>query len=288
MAADRFIRRVGVIGAGTMGTGIAQALAQGRFDVRLFDHDRGALERSVGTIAGHLGRLVDKRTLSGEDAERALARISTMPSLAEACEADYIIEAVIEDQAVKTALFRELGAQAAPRVILASNTSAIPIARLAVASGRPDRVLGMHFMNPVPLMPLVELVRARETSDETMTVARQICERLGKTGVESADRPGFIANRVLMPMINEAIWALMEGVGTAEAIDAVMTLGMRHPMGPLALADLIGLDVCLAIMRVLEEGLDDEKYRACPLLAQKVAAGHLGRKTGQGFYSYTS
>jgi 3-hydroxybutyryl-CoA dehydrogenase len=244
------------------------------------------LTRARVSIDRSLAKFVEKGKLTASDKDATLGRISTHSALAALADADYIVEAIIEEATAKRALFAELDSIARAEVILASNTSSIPIATLAAATRRADRVLGMHFMNPVPLMVLVEVIRGEKTSDGSMRVAFDLCTALGKTAVESADRPGFIANRVLMPMINEAIYAVHERVGTPEAIDTVMKLGMNHPMGPLTLADFIGLDVCLAILRVLREGFDDPKYTPCPLLEQMVAAGRLGRKSGEGFYKY--
>ena len=238
------------------------------------------------SIDKSLAKFVDKRTLSAADRDATLARLSTHSTLSSLADVDYLVEAIVENADAKRALFAELDALTRPDVIFASNTSSIPIATLADVTTRPDRVLGMHFMNPVPLMVLVEVIRGVKTSDASMRTAFDLCAALGKTAVESADRPGFIANRVLMPMINEAIYAVMEGVGTPEAVDEVMTLGMHHPMGPLTLADFIGLDVCLAILHVLRDGFGDAKYTPCPLLERMVADGRLGRKSGQGFYSY--
>jgi 3-hydroxybutyryl-CoA dehydrogenase len=280
------IRHVGVVGAGTMGNGIAQVFAQAGFDVQLIDVAQPVLERARTTIETSMAKLVAKGTLTAADRDAALGRLSTKTSLDRLSEADLVVEAIVENVDAKRALFTSLDAIVKPEGMLASNTSSISITTIGGATTRPDRVFGMHFMNPVPLMPLVELIRGHKTSAETMRTAAEVCGRLGKTAVEAADYPGFIANRVLMPMINEAIFALMEGVGSPQAIDTVMTLGMKHPMGPLALADFIGLDVCLAILDVLHEGLGDSKYRACPLLRRMVAAGQLGRKSGQGFYSY--
>jgi len=280
------IKSVGVIGAGTMGNGIAQVFATAGFDVRVQDVSPGALDRAVKTIARSLDKLVEKSRLTAADRDAALARITTSTTLEPFAEVDYIVEAAIEHLDTKKTLFQTLDTLTRPEVVLSSNTSSISITTLGAATRRPDRVLGMHFMNPVPLMTLVELIRGQATSPDSMGLASALCARLGKTGVEAADYPGFIANRILMPMINEAIFAVMEGVGTPEAIDAVMKLGMNHPMGPLTLADFIGLDVCLAILDVLYEGFRDPKYRACPLLRRMVAAGHLGRKSGQGFYRY--
>ena len=278
--------KIAVLGAGTMGNGIAQVFAQNGHDVVLRDLSQPILDRARGSIERSLNKLVEKGRLTAVDRDASLARVRPATELAAAAGARLVVEAVVESFEVKAALFRELDALMAPEAILATNTSAISITKLATATDRPDHVIGMHFMNPVPLMPLVELVRGQATSDATMAAGMALTRALGKTGIESADYPGFIANRILMPMINEAVFALMEGVGTAEAIDGVMKLGMNHPMGPLTLADFIGLDVCLAILDVLHDGLGDPKYRACPLLRRLVAAGHLGRKSGRGFYSY--
>ena len=280
------ITTVGVIGAGTMGNGIAQVFAQSGFSVTLVDVAPPMLDRARGTIEKSLGKFVEKGKLTAADRDAALGRLSTATSVDQLADADYVVEAIVENADTKRSLFSSLDIITRPEVILASNTSSISITLLGAATRRPDRVLGMHFMNPVPLMTLVEMIRGQATSDETMRIASALCEKLGKTPIEAADYPGFIANRILMPMINEAIFAVMEGVGTPEAIDAVMKLGMNHPMGPLTLADFIGLDVCLAILNVLHDGIGDPKYRPCPLLRRLVAAGHLGRKSGQGFYSY--
>ncbi|HET9830933.1 MAG TPA: 3-hydroxyacyl-CoA dehydrogenase NAD-binding domain-containing protein [Vicinamibacterales bacterium] len=280
------ISTVGVIGAGTMGSGIAQSFAQAGFTVRLVDVSSAMLERARGTIEKSLAKFVEKGKLSAADKGAVLGRLSTATALSTLADVDYVVEAIVEDASAKRTLFSTLDSVVRPEVVLASNTSSIPIATLADATTRADRVLGMHFMNPVPLMVLVEVIRGAYTSDASMRIAFDLCAKLGKTAVESADRPGFIANRVLMPMINEAVYAVMEGVGTPEAIDTVMKLGMHHPMGPLTLADFIGLDVCLAILRVLREGIDDAKYAPCPLLERMVAEGKLGRKTGEGFYKY--
>lgn len=280
------IRTIGVVGAGTMGSGIAQVFAQAGFRVLLNDVLDAALDRARTAVEKSLARFVDKGKLTAAERDDTLGRISTTTSLPHLAGADYVIEAIVENTDAKRSLFQTLDAIARPDVILASNTSSIPITLLGAATKRPDRVLGMHFMNPVPIMGLVELIRGHATSADSIDTARGLCERLGKTSVEAADYPGFISNRVLMPMINEAIYAVMEGVGTPEAIDTVMRLGMNHPMGPLTLADFIGLDVCLAILEVLHEGLGDPKYRPCPLLRRMVMAGHLGRKSGRGFYTY--
>lgn len=280
------IKIIGVIGAGTMGNGIAQVFAQSGFSVMLVDLAQPMLDRARGTIEQSLGKFVEKGTLTPSDRDAAMGRLSTAASIDPLADADYVVEAIVEHADAKRALLASLDTLTRPEVILASNTSSISITRLGAATRRPDKVLGMHFMNPVPLMTLVEMIRGQATSADSMRIASELCSKLGKTPIEAADYPGFIANRILMPMINEAIFALMEGVGTPEAIDAVMTIGMNHPMGPLTLADFIGLDVCLAILIVLHDGIGDPKYRPCPLLRRMVAAGHLGRKSGQGFYSY--
>jgi 3-hydroxybutyryl-CoA dehydrogenase len=280
------IQRIGVVGAGTMGNGIAQVFAQAGFDVRLVDAAAGALDRAKSAIEKSLSKLVEKSRLTTAERDATLERLSTGTNVDLLAESDYVIEAIFEDRQAKQSLFARLDQLTRPDVILSSNTSSISITTLGAATNRPDRVLGMHFMNPVPLMSLVELIRGQATSPESMLIAAELCMRLNKTAVEASDYPGFIANRILMPMINEAIFALMEGVGTADSIDKVMKLGMNHPMGPLTLADFIGLDVCLAILEVLHDGLGDPKYRPCPLLRRMVAAGHLGRKSGQGFYRY--
>ena len=281
------VKTVGVVGAGTMGHGIAQVFAQAGFDVRLVDVDAPVLHRARSGIEKSLARFVDKGTLSASDRDDTLRRVTFTTAVDELSGADFIVEAIVENADAKRALFARLDALAPPQTILASNTSSISITVLGAATKRPDKVLGMHFMNPVPVMTLVELIRGHATSDATMDVAVQLCGALGKQGVEAADYPGFIANRILMPMLNEAFYAVMEGVGTPEAIDKVIKGGLNHPMGPLALADFIGLDVCLAILTVMHEGLGDPKYRPCPLLKRMVAAGSLGRKSGRGFYVYS-
>jgi 3-hydroxybutyryl-CoA dehydrogenase len=280
------ITRIGVVGAGTMGNGIAQVFTQARCSVRLIDAALSALDRARAEIEKSLAKFVEKGRMSPTDRDAAMGRLATSTNVDALADVDYVIEAIFEDVEAKRGLFARLDQVTRPGVILSSNTSSISITLLGAATTRPDKVLGMHFMNPVPIMTLVELIRGQATSAESMLVATELCMRLNKTAVEAADYPGFIANRILMPMINEAVYALMEGVGTADSIDTVMKLGMNHPMGPLSLADFIGLDVCLAIMQVLHEGLGDPKYRPCPLLRRMVAAGHLGRKSGQGFYRY--
>ena len=280
------ISTIGVVGAGTMGSGIAQAFAQAGFSVLLVDVADPMLDRARRGVQKSLETLVGKGRLSPADRDAALGRLTTATTIDRLVEADYMVEAIVENVEAKRALFTSLDAIARPEVILASNTSSISVTTLGAATKRPERVLGMHFMNPVPLMALVEMIRGQATSDESMRVGSDLCVRLGKTPVEAADFPGFIANRILMPMINEAIYAVMEGVGTPAAVDTVMKLGLNHPMGPLTLADFIGLDVCLAILDVLRDGFGDPKYRACPLLRRMVAAGQLGRKSGQGFYTY--
>jgi 3-hydroxybutyryl-CoA dehydrogenase len=269
-----------------MGNGISQVFAQAGYSVVLVDVAAPMLDRARGSIDKSLARFVDKGKLSAADRDATLHRLKTSTSVDDLNAVDYVVEAIVENADAKRTLFTSLEAITREDVILASNTSSISITLLGAATKRPDKVLGMHFMNPVPLMPLVEMIRGQATSDASMRTASELCAALGKTAVEANDYPGFIANRILMPMINEAIYALMEGVGTAEAIDTVMKLGMNHPMGPLTLADFIGLDVCLAILTVLHDGLGDPKYRPCPLLRRMVAAGQLGRKTGHGFYSY--
>ena len=280
------VKQIGVVGAGTMGNGIAQVFAQSGYAVTLCDAAPPALDRARATIEKSLGKFVEKGKLSAADRDAALGRLTTGTDLDALAAADYVVEAIAEHVDAKREVFARLDAVTRPHVILSSNTSSISITTLGAATRRPDRVLGMHFMNPVPLMTLVELIRGQATSPDSMAVAADLCTRLGKTAVEAADYPGFISNRILMPMINEAVYAVMEGVGTPEAIDTVMKLGMNHPMGPLTLADFIGLDVCLAILNVLHDGLGDPKYRPCPLLRRMVAAGHLGRKSGRGFYTY--
>ena len=280
------IATLGVVGAGTMGHGIAQVAAVAGYRVVLVDVAPAALERGLAGIAKSLGKLVDKGKLTAEASAAAQARLSTTTDLAALSEADLAIEAVVEKLEVKTAVLRQLDAVCPPHAILATNTSSISITKLAAATKRPGRVIGMHFMNPVPLMQLVEIIRGLQTAQSVYDAIAAATVKMGKTPVEVHDAPGFVSNRVLMPMINEAICCLQEGVGSAEAIDQVLKLGMNHPLGPLALADLIGLDVCLDILRVLQEGFGDPKYRPCGLLVKMVDAGHLGRKSGRGFFAY--
>ncbi len=279
--------RVTVIGAGTMGNGIAQTFAMHGHAVTMVDMDEAALERGTGAIRKSLGRFVKKEQMSQEQADAVAASVATSTDLAAAVsEADLVVEAVFENEEVKKDLFRRIDAAAPPHAVLASNTSSISITRIATVTSRPQQVIGMHFMNPVPLMKLVEIIRGERTSQETLDKTVAWSEGLGKVVGIAEDYPGFIANRILMPMINEAAFALMEGVGTREAIDTTMKFGCNFPMGPLTLADFIGLDICVNILDVLHEGLGDPKYRCCPLLRRLVEAGKLGRKSGEGFYSY--
>jgi len=280
-------RPVAVVGAGTMGNGIAQVFAAAGRQVYLVDRDEAALKRGVASIGKSLDRLVKKGTLDAPAREQVLGRIRSATAGLPFAECGLAVEAVPERLDLKKAVLQELDRALPPDAILATNTSSISITELAAATSRPARVIGMHFMNPVPLMPLVEVVRGLETSDETVRVTVEEAAALGKTPVVVQDRPGFVSNRVLLPMINEAVFALQEGVATKEAIDTVMKLGMNHPIGPLALADLIGLDVCLDILEVLHRGFGDDKYRPCPLWRTMVAAGRLGRKSGRGFYEYS-
>ena len=280
------IKTIGVIGAGQMGGGIAQVAAATGFQVILNDVEQRFLDNGMTVISKNLDRQVQKERMTKAEKEEVLARISGTIKLKDMAGVDFIIEAATEDEGIKLAVFKELDTICRPGVILASNTSSIPITRIASATQRPEIVIGMHFMNPVPVMRLVEVIKGLATSDEALHVTTDLAVKMGKTPVEANDYAGFISNRVLMPMINEAIYALYQGVGTVEAIDQVMKLGMNHPMGPLELADLIGLDTCLAIMTTIYEGLGEQKYFPCPLLKKYVNAGYLGRKTGKGFYSY--
>jgi len=280
------IKRVMVVGAGQMGSGIAQVAAQAGLEVMLNDLKDEFVNRGLGVITKNLERSVAKGKITEEEKAAVLSRIKPSTSLQDAVDADIVIEAAVENMEVKTQIFKELDQITYPHVILATNTSSLPITEIAAVTRRPDKVIGMHFMNPVPVMKLVEIIRGLATSDETFNLVKELSERLGKVPVEVNDAPGFVSNRVLMPMINEAIYCVYEGIATPEAVDEVMKLGMNHPMGPLALADLIGLDTCLYIMEVLYDGFKDSKYRPCPLLRKYVAAGWLGRKTGRGFYVY--
>jgi 3-hydroxybutyryl-CoA dehydrogenase len=280
------IQTVGVVGAGTMGNGIAHAFAKSGFAVRLCEVEQRYLDRGLATIRKNLGREAEKAKITQVEADVAIARIEGTLDRASLAACDFIIEAATERFEIKSEIFRDLDRIARPEVILATNTSSISITKLAAQTGRPDRVIGMHFFNPVPMMKLVEVIRGLATAQPTFDAVKALAEKLGKAPVEVNDAPGFVSNRVLMPLLNEAMFAVMEGVATPEAVDEVFKLGMAHPMGPLTLADFIGLDVCLDIMRVLEDGLGDPKYRPCPLLIRMVDAGWLGQKSGRGFYKY--
>ncbi|MGD0366817.1 MAG: 3-hydroxybutyryl-CoA dehydrogenase [Acidobacteriaceae bacterium] len=284
--AVREIQTVGVIGAGTMGNGIAHVFARSGLRVLLCEVEQRFLDRGLETIRKNLGREAEKGKISLDNVDDALRRIEGTLDRKALAEADFVVEAATERFETKKAIFQDLDGIARPEVILASNTSSISITKLAAQTQRPDRVIGMHFFNPVPVMKLVEVIRGLQTSQETYETVATLAEKLDKTAVEVNDAPGFVSNRVLMPLLNEAMYAVMEGVATADAVDEVFRLGMAHPMGPLTLADFIGLDVCLDIMRVLHEGLGDPKYRPCPLLVRMVDAGWLGRKSGRGFYTY--
>ncbi|MCF8131068.1 MAG: 3-hydroxybutyryl-CoA dehydrogenase [Deltaproteobacteria bacterium] len=280
------INVLGIVGSGQMGSGIAQVAASCGLSVVMNDIKDEFVERGYKTIEGSLGRMVKKEKITLEEQQTILSRIEASTSLEDMIRADYVVEAATENEPLKLKIFENLDQFCKPEIILASNTSSISITKIAAATKRPEKVIGMHFMNPVPMMKLVEIINGLATDDETTRTTQDLAVKMGKTPVPANDFPGFVANRILMPMINEAVYALYEGVGEAKDIDEIMKLGMNHPMGPLALADLIGLDTCLAILEVLHKGLGDSKYRACPLLRKYVDAGWLGRKTGRGFYAY--